>query len=57
MDSNTNILKEEYTRGISKFMMLSQRQPEANTGMLRCICSTCKIIGILKIRMFGLICT
>ncbi|CAN6972788.1 unnamed protein product [Brassica rapa subsp. trilocularis] len=32
MDSNTNILKEEYTRGISKFMMLAQRQPEENTG-------------------------
>ena len=35
-------------RGIAEFMGLVQRQPEAETGMLRCPCSNCKNIKVIK---------
>ncbi|KAF3598737.1 hypothetical protein F2Q69_00034719 [Brassica cretica] len=42
LDPNTRLLTEEYQRGITEFMGLVHRQPEAKTGMLRCPCSNCK---------------
>ncbi|KAF3509596.1 hypothetical protein F2Q69_00003519 [Brassica cretica] len=42
------LLTEEYQRGITEFMGLVQRQPEAETGMLRCPCSNCKNRKIIK---------
>ena len=48
LDPNTRLLTEEYQRGITKFMGLVQRQPEAETGMLRCHCSNCKNRKIIK---------
>ena len=42
MDPNINLLTEEYAKGITEFMTFVQQQPEANTGMLRCPCSSCK---------------
>ncbi|KAF3540224.1 hypothetical protein F2Q69_00022847 [Brassica cretica] len=48
LDLNTRLLSEEYQRGITEFMGLVQRQPEAETGMLRCPCSNCKNIKIIK---------
>uniref|UniRef100_A0A0D3ALN1 Transposase-associated domain-containing protein n=1 Tax=Brassica oleracea var. oleracea TaxID=109376 RepID=A0A0D3ALN1_BRAOL len=41
MDPNTNLLTEEYVQGIGEFMKLVEQQPDAKTGMLRCLCSTC----------------
>ena len=34
MDPNTNLLIEEYAKGITEFMAFVQQQPEANTGTL-----------------------
>uniref|UniRef100_A0A0D3C4P5 Transposase-associated domain-containing protein n=1 Tax=Brassica oleracea var. oleracea TaxID=109376 RepID=A0A0D3C4P5_BRAOL len=48
LDLNTRLLTEEYQRGITKFMRLVQRQPEAETCMLRCPCSNCKNRKIIK---------
>ncbi|KAF3587754.1 hypothetical protein F2Q69_00026328 [Brassica cretica] len=48
LDPNTRLLTEEYQRGITEFMGLVQRQPEAETGMLRCPCSNCKNRKIIK---------
>ncbi|WZZ14950.1 hypothetical protein YC2023_108039 [Brassica napus] len=48
LDTNTRLLTEEYQRGITEFMGLVQRQPEAETGMLRCPCSNCKNRKIIK---------
>ncbi|CAG7862810.1 unnamed protein product [Brassica rapa] len=48
LDPNTRLLTEEYQRGITEFMGLVQRQPEAKTGMLRCTCSNCKNRKIIK---------
>ena len=43
MDPNTNLLTEEYARGIQEFMGVVQSQPEARTSKyLLCPCSTCK---------------
>ncbi|KAF3564935.1 hypothetical protein DY000_02019049 [Brassica cretica] len=42
LDPNTRLLTEEYQRGITEFMRLVHRQPEAKTCMLRCSCSNCK---------------
>lgn len=35
------LLTDEYTQGISKFMMLTQRQPKVITGKLKRNYSTC----------------
>ncbi|WZZ75342.1 hypothetical protein YC2023_086712 [Brassica napus] len=48
LDPNMRLLTEEYQRGITEFMGLVQRQPEAETGMLRCPCSNCKNRKIIK---------
>ncbi|KAG5415266.1 hypothetical protein IGI04_002833 [Brassica rapa subsp. trilocularis] len=48
LDPNTRLLTEEYQRGITEFMGLVQRQPEAKTGMLKCPCSNCKNRKIIK---------
>lgn len=42
MDPKTNLLTNEYTQDITKFMVLSQRQSGvATTGKLKCLYSTC----------------
>ncbi|KAF3508424.1 hypothetical protein F2Q69_00003561 [Brassica cretica] len=48
LDPNTRLLTEEYQRGITEFMGLVHRQPEAKTGMLRCPCSNCKNRKVIK---------
>ena len=48
LDPNTNLLTEEYTEGVGEFMRLVQQQPEANNGMLRCLCSSCNNNRIIK---------
>ncbi|KAG5416000.1 hypothetical protein IGI04_003567 [Brassica rapa subsp. trilocularis] len=48
LDPNTKLLTEEYAEGVRKFMRLVQQQPEANTDMLRCLCSSCNNNQILK---------
>ena len=48
LDPNTNLLTEEYMAGIGEFMALVQRQPEANTGMLRCPCSSCNNNKVIR---------
>ncbi|RID62779.1 hypothetical protein BRARA_E01827 [Brassica rapa] len=48
LDPNTRLLTEEYQRGITEFMGLVHRQPEAKTGMLRCPCSNCKNKKVIK---------
>ncbi|CAG7892861.1 unnamed protein product, partial [Brassica rapa] len=35
LDPNTRLLTEEYQRGITEFMGLVQRQPEAKTGIYK----------------------
>ncbi|WZY87210.1 hypothetical protein YC2023_033594 [Brassica napus] len=42
MDPNTNLLTEEYSRGVQEFMALVERLPEAPIGKLICPCSICK---------------
>ena len=42
MDPNTNLLTEEYSRGVQEFMALLERLPEAPNGKLICPCSICK---------------
>ncbi|WZY88076.1 hypothetical protein YC2023_044811 [Brassica napus] len=34
MDPNTNLLMEEYAKGIIEFMTFVQQQPKANTGFM-----------------------
>ena len=48
LDPNTRLLTEEYQRGITEFMGLVHRQPEAKTGKLRCPCSNCKNRKVIK---------
>ncbi|KAF3580935.1 hypothetical protein DY000_02031907 [Brassica cretica] len=48
LDPNTNLLTEEYAEGVGEFMRLVHQQPEANTGMLKCPCSSCNNNRILK---------
>ncbi|WZY77144.1 hypothetical protein YC2023_023528 [Brassica napus] len=48
LDPNTRLLTEEYQQGITEFMGLVHRQPEAKTGMLRCPCSNCKNKKVIK---------
>ncbi|KAL0774168.1 hypothetical protein Bca101_039319 [Brassica carinata] len=48
LDPNTRLLTEEYQRGITEFMGLVHRQPQAKTGMLRCPCSNCKNRKVIK---------
>ncbi|KAF2601224.1 hypothetical protein F2Q70_00026350 [Brassica cretica] len=48
LDPNTKLLTEEYAEGVGEFMRLVHQQPEANTGMLRCLCSSCNNNRILK---------
>ncbi|KAG5415053.1 hypothetical protein IGI04_002620 [Brassica rapa subsp. trilocularis] len=48
LDPNTRLLTEEYQRGVTEFMGLVHRQPEAKTGMLRCPCSNCKNKKVIK---------
>ena len=48
LDPNTRLLTKEYQRGITEFMGLVHRQPEAKTGMLRCPCSNCKNRKVIK---------
>uniref|UniRef100_A0A0D3EAS3 DUF4216 domain-containing protein n=1 Tax=Brassica oleracea var. oleracea TaxID=109376 RepID=A0A0D3EAS3_BRAOL len=47
-DPNTRLLTEEYQRGITEFMGLVHRQPEAKTCKLRCPCSNCKNRKVIK---------
>uniref|UniRef100_A0A0D3BWA4 Transposase-associated domain-containing protein n=1 Tax=Brassica oleracea var. oleracea TaxID=109376 RepID=A0A0D3BWA4_BRAOL len=48
LDPNTKLLTEEYAEGVGEFMRLVHQQPEANTGMLRCLCSSCNNNRILR---------
>ena len=48
LDPNTRLLTEEYQQGITEFMGLVHRQPEAKTGTLRCPCSNCKNRKVIK---------
>ncbi|CAG7876375.1 unnamed protein product [Brassica rapa] len=52
LDPNTRLLTEEYQQGITEFMGLVHRQPEAKTGMLRCPCSN---LGLHEVTKFGII--
>ena len=53
LDPNTRLLTEEYQQGITEFMGLVHRQPEAKTGMLRCPCSNCKNKLVRELELGG----
>ncbi|KAL0695462.1 hypothetical protein Bca4012_062642 [Brassica carinata] len=48
LDPDTRFLTLEYLLGIIDFMGLVRRQPEAETGKLRCPCSNCKNRKVIK---------
>ncbi|WZZ71695.1 hypothetical protein YC2023_083065 [Brassica napus] len=48
LDPNTNLLTKEYVQGIGEFMRFVQQQPDAKSGMLRCLCSTCNNNKVIK---------